>query len=332
MAKPKMTEDQQDAWDAMQEDVLALGKSNGWAVKSPMGVNKSYAYACLEHAKREERLSVSIPVDPEGNNRFILGSTVLTDKQAVSLLKDPEGWSFPDAHSVPKKKSAAVPPTSAAHTASGVPPTEGASAAHQRSDVPPTSTSDAAHTDELYAAHCDFDSAAHSDDAVPPTADRKTCAFCGKKFKTEDAREDHQDNCSDEGDDVEIDVDAEYKGHVAAAMPNSPKGWGTYKERDLREAVEAYAEGELWSSFASKLTDEEILNRVNKREITWVNRLSGAKETAVVVPGDPSRSAYRPHITGTADFDELDDRRVLHFLESGGGFRSVAIGMLRKIK
>lgn len=327
MAKPKMTEDQQDAWDAMQEDVLALGKSNGWAVKSPMGVNKSYAYACLEHAKREERLSVSIPVDPEGNNRFILGSTVLTDKQAVSLLKDPEGWSFPDAHSVPKKKSAAVPPTSAAHTASGVPPTEGASAAHQRSDVPPTSTSDAAHTDELYAAHCDFDSAAHTEDAVPPT---------GRGFEADLVIVDEHELMTPNGDDEawegyepDLDVDAEYRGHVAAALPNSPRGFGTYKERDLREAIEGYAKEGLWSKF-STLNDEEILKRTERREITWVNRLSLRTESAVVVPGDPGKSAYRPHITGTAE--EGDDRRMLHFLESGGGFRSVAIGMLRKIK
>lgn len=302
---PRITADQQEAWDALEEDVIDFAKEHGWRVVDPQGVSKTHAYASLDHPGLKERFKAMIPVDPEGKSRFIQGSTVLTGRQAMKFL---ETLTLESAPTTPKtKKKAPAKAASAAHSAAhqaGVPPTSAAHAEDGASvppTVPPTGPS---------AAHSAARDAAHPE-AVPPIAEKELLEWNGD-------------------DEAWIDEDAELKGHVDQARPASNPGWPTVMHEDLKSAIQAYSLDELWSDWASTLSDEEILSRSSGSEVEWKNRLSGRYDVAVVVPATPSKSKYRPHITGSV-VAEHDDRRVLHFLEAGGGFRSVAVGLIRRI-
>ena len=324
---PRLTEDQQDAWDALKEDVLDYAREHGWRVVDPQGVTKTHAYASLDHPALKDRFKAMIPVDPDGKPRFIQGSTVLTGRQAMTFLKTLTLESAP----APKaKKKAATPAASAAHSAAhqqGVPPT---SAAHPAGDAPvpptvPPTTSSAAHPwdDAAHDVMADLADAAH-----PKLASNAELRAHHSKMR--ETTTDGDVVTEEDFDDVEIDEAAEFKGHVDQARPVSNPGWPTVMHEDLKSAIQAYSLDGLWSEFASTLSDEEILSSASNAEIVWRNRLSGRMDDAVVVPGDPAKSKYRPHITGSV-VEEHDDRRVIHFLEAGGGFRSVAVGLIKSI-
>ncbi|WGH22087.1 hypothetical protein [Gordonia phage MerCougar] len=189
-----------------------------------------------------------------------------------------------------------VPPTDAAH-----------SAAHQ--DVPPTS---AAHTDtgDESAAHSAAQETTPEAFGIVPKADRK-------------------------------ELLRDVQGHIGAAekakAPDQPNP--LYSQQETYAAVRQQQTNphRNWSSVASPLTSAEILTRlgVNRKtnnhvEITWRNSLSGTIDSTVV---DGTTVKYPPHIT-PADFDPEEhgeDLRILHFLQPGGGFRSVAVARITKI-
>ena len=194
MPAPKLNEDQQEAFDALQ-DFYAAALKRGWNKAGKQGVNKSYAFGGVEHSDHDVLLYAYFGIyqpkqDSAPDDKFIFGSKTVTQDEALEIIKDvtdfgPEGA----AHTVPPTDAAhsaahTVPPTDAAHSAAhgeeavpptDVPPTEEKSAAHQHvwvdewcacgtnefftdasMEVPPTSKKqDAAHHVEPDAAHMD---------------------------------------------------------------------------------------------------------------------------------------------------------------------------------
>ena len=100
---------------------------------------------------------------------------------------------------------------------------------------------------------------------------------------------------------------------------------GTYSQQD----VIAIGQDSAMRSEFSELTDAEILVRVDGREVRWFNAFAKKQESAVVMAANASKN-HPPKITGHVT-PNGDDTRILHFLEVGSGFRSLAVGRLRSI-
>ena len=199
---------------------------------------------------------------------------------------------------ITRAQGASVPPTSAAHSAAhpdAVPPTEG-SAAHP---VPPT-------VEEAERAAHQRASAAHTPDVVPPTEDEMP--------PTELDQEDR------------FEARQEAKKHLEqAGQPAS--------QLDTISAVEAqYVTKRNWSAVASPLTNDELLAEVLGKTITFRNRQSGRLEQTTVCTAKEAKR-YVPKITPEGfDAESVgEDLRILHFLELGAGFRSVAVSQITEI-
>lgn len=160
----QLTEDQQDAVDLLNEDLVAVALANGWAEVGPSGCNDDYAFTVLEHPGLEGKLQLLVAVfDSESGgspDKFVIGNKVISQSEMMSLINT--------NHRVPPTDAA----HSAAHTEEAVPPTT----------VPPTSTDAMPPTGESDAAHT-LEDAAHQHKAkldeygpieqveeVPPTS------------------------------------------------------------------------------------------------------------------------------------------------------------------
>lgn len=321
--KIKMTPEQLEAVQVLQEDVTDMAVKLGWVPVGPRGVNGTFAFDVYEHPEAGGQMKAMVPVDPDGATTFIMGSVKVSGKVAAAIFKnptlDPAEQMAATKKTAPKRK---VKAPSAAH-----------SAAH--STVPPT---DAAHPDN------EPDSAAHTDAPVPPIVpptSKKGAAHieaaiselecvCGKKFKTVSRREDHSDDCEianapDELDAAEeVRVKAATAKHVkkVQAQPHRP---GSIDEDAIEEVVRDLIE-DSWSHFASTLTDAQILKKATNGWVFWRNRLSNRTDSAHV----SASINMPPYITG-AVIDDVD-MRCLHFMQTGGGFRAVAVKRIENIK
>ena len=273
----KLTIGQQDALDALKEDVIEPAEKKGWSVHgSKKGVNKKYAYVELAHDLEEFRIQAFLAVDPDSTeDKFLCGSQVITGPQAFEVLYNPgleegdEGFVRAPQSMDKDGEGEPVPPTSAAH-----------SAAHQDS-VPPTVKSV---------------DAAHSKVAVPPIAANVKSA--NKHMR--DAAQLGKKN----GEDVPISQSMTQKAT---------------REHDSLDTK--------WSPF-SELPDEVLLKKVQGKEIVWFNSFANRKEHAHVKPAQYAGN-HPARITG--EVEDGNDMRLLHFLETGGSFRSVAVFRLQEI-
>lgn len=312
--KLKYTEDQLEAIE-MVDAITEFATENGWTAGPQRGCHKTMAFGTLLDGQGRT-LQVYYPVDPEGKEQFLFEAKVikkdvlrglitgeLTPEEVVASGLPPTGAAHRAAHPpVPPTEAAAVPPTGAgaAHSADAVPPTS--------DSVPPTVPP----TEES------AEDAAHPDDAVPPIENSFT----------------HDEEMTD-AELEELDarwIADEAKRHIADAED----GGDTYSQQETYAAVrEQQAAGTRrnWSHTVSHLSNEAILKMVNGSEVTWVNSLSGRRDSAVV--SAKSKTNHPPKITPSSwevDTDDgAEDMRILHFLEVGGGFRSVAVARIVKI-
>lgn len=149
----KLKPEQQEAWDALKEEVIDRAHKHGWTTSAKKGVNASFAYVTLTHEDEESPLQVFLAVDPDkGEDKFIYGSQIITGRQAREVIDTPGA----DDEEPDDSDPAAVPPTSAAHSAAHG--DADGSAAHSDDTVPPTTDVDAAHSEQ-------------ADDAARTTAD-----------------------------------------------------------------------------------------------------------------------------------------------------------------
>ncbi|QAU07126.1 hypothetical protein SEA_BIPAUNETO_79 [Gordonia phage BiPauneto] len=315
-----MTPEEFDAAKAealdMAKQITAHAEQYGWVAPKAPRANKKFAFVTLRRDLGNEwgaeEIRAFYAIDPDSDNDQV----TYVDVIGAQKVLDPESGDVREAiendfHVKPQPSGAedsqqpadapSVPPTSAAH-----------SAAHQQESdaVPPTS---AAHTDsDDSAAHSDGDSAAHP-------ADQTVSEFYGTGPKADDA-----------------EVAAEALAHKAAAEEAKPKDaeHAVWSQQGTYAAVRGQQANpdRNWSKVASELSNAEILAKLakGKVEVVWRNSLSGALDRAVV---DANGGKHPPHIT-PAEFDPIEfgeDLRILHFLEVGGGFRSVALARVTKI-
>ncbi|WNM67465.1 hypothetical protein SEA_POLYYUKI_81 [Rhodococcus phage Polyyuki] len=309
--KLKYTEDQLEAIE-MVDAISEFAAENGWTAGPERGCHKTMAFGTLLDSQGR-KLQVYYPVDPDGKEQFLFDAKVikkdvlrglitgeLTAEEVVASGLPPTRSAHSAAHpAVPPTEADAVPPTepSAAHSDAAVPPTS--------TDVPPTvpptpnSMPGAAHTED--------------EDEVPPIADEEDW----------EALEEPNDRW----------IADEAKRHIADA---EQRGADTYSQQETYAAVreqQAMGTRRNWSGLVSHLSNEAILKLINGSEVTWINSLSGRRDTATV--SAKSKTNHPPAITPSKwevdDSDGAEDMRILHFLEVGGGFRSVAVARIVKV-
>ncbi|QZD98920.1 hypothetical protein SEA_TRACKER_77 [Gordonia phage Tracker] len=318
----ELSEAQQDAFDLANQITAHAQKYDWTPAKGHPKVNKKFAFVTLRRdigaPEGTEELKAFYAVDPDAESDQVTytdpaGATKVLDTASGDVREQIEndfhvlGAAAPQPednqpdHEPVDHDEAPVPPTSAAH-----------SAAHQ--DMPPT---DAAHTDE------GDESAAHTEDEVPPTG-KTVMEHVGMVPEVD-----------------EFDIAAEAIAHKDAAERARPSDQpnALWSQQDTYAAVRSQQANpnRNWSGVASPLTSAEILTKLgvnrksnNRVEVVWLNALSGSLDRAIV---DGDGGKYPPHIT-PAEFDPEEhgeDLRILHFLQVGGGFRSVAVCRIKKI-
>ncbi|WNM69889.1 hypothetical protein SEA_APIARY_81 [Rhodococcus phage Apiary] len=301
--KLKYTEDQLEAIE-MVDAISEFAAENGWTAGPERGCHKTMAFGTLLDGQGR-KLQVYYPVDPDGKEQFLFDAKVIKKDVLRGLITGELTAEEVVASGLPPTRAAhsaahpAVPPTEA----DAVPPTE-PSAAHSDAAVPPTST-DVPPTDD--------GDAAHPEPAVPPIVDEEDW------------------EALDESNDRWIADEA--KRHIADA---EQRGADTYSQQETYAAVreqQAMGVRRNWSGLVSHLSNEAILKLINGSEVTWVNSLSGRRDTATV--SAKSKTNHPPAITPSKwevdDSDGAEDMRILHFLEVGGGFRSVAVARIVKV-
>lgn len=314
-----LTEAQEEAAE-LATALIDFATGIGWDLMKK-GVNQSYAWAHLAHPSHFG-LQVFYSVDPEArDDKFVYGSVVVPLEALKPIIKSiswghlldtlPQGaqeqqWEVDVIRAIQRAEDASVPPTSAAHSAAHpdvVPPTE-PGAAHP---VPPTVE------EALSAAHTKAaNDAAHEagEVPVPPTVDEDVPPIHPDELDREDLMEARQ----------EAKKHLEQAGQPAAQM-------------DTIAAVEAqYASPRNWSAIASPLTSEELLAKVPGKTITFRNRQSGRLDEATVCTNAEAKR-YTPKITPEGfDVESVgEDLRIIHFLQLGAGFRSIAVSQITEI-
>ena len=107
----------------------------------------------------------------------------------------------------------------------------------------------------------------------------------------------------------------------------------TYAQQMIYDAVrdqQASGSRRNWSSVASELSNEALVKRVRGKTVHWTNSFTGRTETAKVTKD----GGKHPTKVTPSNFDVEaagEDMRLLHFLEEGGGFRSVAVARIVKV-
>ena len=351
-----LTEYQQEANEVVDE-LIGLAQQNRWAIDK-RGVNAKYAWVALIRDHGEKLQAFYAVDDSTTNDKFIYGSTVVpqeylriiveadfVDDVRRKLVELGFTWPKQEGKAKPAPETA-MPPTNAAHSAAHppvVPPTvdEAESAAHERAlnaahskgTVPPTTEAKCRPSSGDPKAKVEADSAAYEadnelpgmwesadflggpEDTVPPTytPGDPPGVYTASKEMTEEMAEG-------------IAIGYEAQAHIKAA--GQPAG-----QLDTVEAVRAqFATKRNWSDVASSMSDAELIKAVTGSTIRWRNRLSGAMDSALVTTVKEA-GKYQTKITPT-NFDAEaagEDLRVLHFLEKGAGFRSVAVSQIKAI-
>lgn len=324
----------------MAADLVDFAKQRGWEKTREPKANKKFAFVVLTRETNEigdiEQIKAFYAIDADAENDQVIhvqpsGREVILDPEAGDvrsvITSNDEVYRPKDAGEQP------VPPTGAAHQRTMPPIDEfkaraiehGAiGAAHQDLDAAHSAAREAIDemNADLDAAHTD-DEDEVVDDSVPPIGEQTIPEHFGVVPPADEA-----------------DVADEAMHHMSAAEEAAVKG-----EHAVRSQQEIYGAvrhqqvnpGRNWSAVASPLTNAEILTKLganrktkNVVEIVWLNSLSNTLDRANVSGG---ADRYPPHIT-PADFDPEEhgeDLRILHFLEHGGGFRSVAVARIKRI-
>ena len=310
----------------LAEQLVTFAAEHGWVKSKPVKANKKFAFVTLTRdyddfdGPMREEVRAFYAIDSETDDDQVTH----VDAEGVTTVLDP------DSGGVREVIERQV--TSNPEPAADEPDDGGPSAAHQP-PVPPTSPAGAAHPAAVPPID-DVDDepaeagAAHSD-PVPPTGERSAAH---SRTVVEDF------GIVPEADGEVVAEEA--KAHMAAAAEAAVDGeHPVVSQQDTYAAVRHQQVNPTrnWSKVASVMKSKDILTRLgvnrqsnNKVEITWQNSLSNSIDRAVVA-GDAKR--YPPHIT-PEDFDPEahgEDLRILHFLEVGGGFRSVAVARIKKI-
>ena len=177
MPAPKLNEDQQEAFDALQ-DFYAAALKRGWNKAGKQGVNKSYAFGGVEHSDHDVLLYAYFGIyqpkqDSAPDDKFIFGSKTVTQDEALEIIKDVTDFDRPIGEGAAHSAAHTVPPTDAAHSAAhgeeAVPPT----------DVPPTEEKSAAHQHVWVDEWCACGTNEFFTDAsmeVPPTSKKQDAA------------------------------------------------------------------------------------------------------------------------------------------------------------
>ena len=317
-----LTEAQQEAAE-LATALIDFATGIGWDVDKK-GVNQSYAWARLTHPWHDG-LQVFYSVDPDTrDDKFVYGSvavplealkTIITAQGSATLLDllpqgpQEEQWEVDVLKAIQRAELAPVPPTSAAHSAAhpdAVPPTE-LSAAHP---VPPT-------VEEAERAAHERASAAHTQEAVPPTVGNAA----------------HQE---DDVPPIEDELDAENRrwcrDEAKAHLEQAGQPANQLDTIDAVEAQQAMGMKRNWSDVASPLTNDELLAEVLGKTLTFRNRRSGRLEQTTVCTAKEAKR-YTPKITPEGfDAERVgEDLRIIHFLQLGAGFRSIAVSQITEI-
>lgn len=336
-----LTEAQQEAAE-LATALIDFATGIGWDVEKK-GINQSYAWAHLSHPWHEN-LQVFYSVDPDSrDDKFVYEAVVVplealktiitaaSSADLVDTLRETDTgdlWAADVCAVLLKPKSVPVPPTSAAHSAAhpdGVPPTE-PSAAHP---VPPT-------VEEAERAAHERASAAHTQEAVPPIAGR--AAHIGEDGNFTTPPTEHAAMRAEKMamPPIEDELDAENRrwcrDEAKAHLEQAGQPANQLDTIDAVEAQQAMGMKRNWSDVASPLTNDELLAEVLGKTLTFRNRRSGRLEQTTVCTAKEARR-YVPKITPEGfDTESVgEDLRILHFLELGAGFRSVAVSQITEI-
>lgn len=192
--------------------------------------------------------------------------------------------------------------------------------------MPPIQDSDAAHNAAHHAARPVFTASQNEIDAIVPPTENEL------EYSVQRDGAAHMEGF--EGYAAQLDDEARFVADEARAHIRQVEESGSdaYSQQDVYNAVvEQQAAHRAWSPVASELTDEVLLKAVRGKEISWKNSFSGRIESAVV---SKDAEKHPPRIT-PAGWDAAgtgDDLRILHFLELHGGFRSVAVARITKLR
>lgn len=343
-----LTEAQQEAAE-LATALIDFATGIGWDV-AKKGVNQSYAWAHLTHPWHEG-LQVFYSVDPETtDDKFIYGSVAVPLEALKPIIKSisrghlrdtlPQGaqeqqWEVDVIKAIQSAELAPVPPTSAAHSAAhpdAVPPTE-PSAAHP---VPPT-------VEEAERAAHERASAAHTQEAVPPIVGSAahigedgnftTSPTAHAEMRAQKLSAAHQEDAMPPISDELEEADRRWcRDEAKAHLEQAGQPASQLDTIAAVEAQQAMGAKRNWSAVASPLTNDELLVQVPGRTITFRNRQSGRLEQTTVCTTKEAKR-YLPKITPEGfDADEVgEDLRILHFLELGAGFRSIAVSQITEI-
>lgn len=333
-----LTEAQQEAAE-LATAIIDFAQGIGWDIDKK-GVNKTYAWVRLTHPWHEG-LQAFYSVDPDTTeDKFIYGTAVIplealkviiTAASSAALidlaLETGKQWGRDITAMLAgvEREDAPVPPTSAAHSAAhpdGVPPTEG-SAAHVPPTVPPTveEAQSAAHTRALNDAAHDA-----GEVPVPPTVEGDVPPIGGGGYTLLRRLDDNWQETDELDREDLMEARQEAKKHLEQA--GQPAA-----QLDTIAAVEAqYASPRNWSPVASPLTTEELLAKVPGKTITFRNRQSGRLDESTVCTNAEAKR-YTPKITPEGfDAERVgEDLRIIHFLQLGAGFRSIAVSQITEI-
>lgn len=298
----KHTAAEVEALEALNDLALSFEK-RGWK-RAENGLAAGYAWVRLTKDGHEDAQAF-LAVDPDANeDRYLYGPHSVTEDMLPAIA---EAVSRDEVYLLRAMDAHVNAAHSAAHTDDAMPPiVPPTSAAHtQGQEMPPIQDSDAAHN----AAHRIEPDAAHMDPKVH-----------GSWIEDDDAA--HLD------DDARFVAD-EAKAHIRQVEES---GSDAYSQQDVYNAVvEQQASHRAWSPVASELTDEVLLKSVRGKEISWKNSFSGRIESAVVSK-DAEKHPARITPAGWNAVEAGDDLRILHFLEQHGGFRSVAVSRITKLR
>ncbi|QRE00962.1 hypothetical protein [Nocardia phage NC1] len=342
-----LTEAQQEAAE-LATAIIDFAQGLGWDIEKK-GVNKTYAWVRLTHPWHHG-LQAFYAVDPEEtDDKFIYGSVVIPMEALKPIVKAASTADIPeDAEQLDLAPDTAealrkcyalgdatpVPPTGAAHRAAhraahtagtlAVPPTGGTVLDGLVRVLPPTveEAQSAAHTRALNDAAHDA-----GEVPVPPTMDDDVPPIGGGGYKLIRRLDENDDIHPDELDREDLmEARQEAKKHLEQA--GQPAA-----QLDTIAAVEAqYASARNWSPVASPLTHEELIAKVPGKTIVFRNRQSGRIDEATVCTNAEAKR-YTPKVTPEGFDPEAanEDLRIIHFLQLGAGFRSIAVSQITEI-
>jgi len=324
---PEYTEAEIEAMDAAK-DLCESFEKRGWTITK---TSLAAGYAGARIAKEGHAdVQVFLAVDCESHeDRYLYGPHTTTEDALPAIAEAPDREAVHKILNVkdkPKRKRKAVPPivppTSAAHMQDdAVPPIEDshpvADAAHPWDDPNHdvmADLADAAHNSAERAAHPVFTaSQAEIDGIVPPTEDEL-------EYSVQRDGAAHMRPLLDAAH-LDDDEQRVAKEHIKQAGDDYAQGM-TYA------AVKDQLSSRLWSPVASELADDVLLKKVVGKEITWRNSVSGKRDSAVVAKDAVKHAAKITRSSLAERPGSTEDLRILHFLEQGGGFRSVAVARI----